>query len=42
MFEFLKIQRKEGNLTDEQLDLFLGFYINQEQYDELKAIKPVK
>lgn len=42
MLEFLKNQREQGNLADEQLNLFLNVFINQEEYEMLKAIEPKK
>lgn len=38
MFEFLKGMRQKGLVTDSMLDLYLGVFIDQAQYDELKAI----
>lgn len=38
MFSFLKEQRKRGQVTNVMLDLYKGVFIDQAQYDELKAI----
>lgn len=39
MFEFIKDMRLRGLVTNEILDLYKDIFINQSQYDELKAIK---
>lgn len=41
MYKFLKEQRKKGLVTDEMLGLYKGIFINQVQYDELKAIEVI-
>lgn len=38
MFEFLKDMRKHGQINDDMLNLYLGVFITQEQYTELKII----
>jgi hypothetical protein len=38
MYNFLEDMRNKGLVTDSMLDLYLGVFIEQAEYDKLKAI----